>query len=72
MRSATAMPLMTRSGQTIALRGFDEEEVDVRLKLIAGENNEANLGPIDDFEVKNVYVEVYGTVEPVIIPEESE
>jgi hypothetical protein len=60
------------SDGAIALRGFDEEEVDVRLKLIAGENNEANLGPIDDFEVKNVYVEVYGTVEPVIIPEESE
>lgn len=54
----------------IALRGFDEEEVDVRLKLIAGKNSEATLGPIDDFEVKGIEVEVYGTVEPVIVPSE--
>jgi hypothetical protein len=54
----------------IALRGFDEEEVNVRLKLISGENSEATAGPMDDFEVKNVEVEIFGTVEPVVIPAE--
>jgi len=52
----------------ISLKGFDEEEVNVRLKLISGKNTKATLGPQDDFEVRNVYVEVYGTVEPVAVP----
>jgi len=52
----------------ISLKGFDEEEVNVRLKLISGKNTKATLGPQDDFEVRNVYVEVYGTVEPVVVP----
>lgn len=59
------------SDGAIALRGFDEEEVSVRLTLISGNNPDASAGPQDDFEVKNVYVEVYGTVEPVIVPAEE-
>ncbi len=55
----------------ISLKGFDEEQVNVRLKLISGKNNEATLGPQDDFEVRDIYVEVYGTVEPVIVAGEA-
>lgn len=60
------------SDGAIALKGFDEEQVDVRLKLISGKNADASGGPQDDFEIKNMYVEIYGTVEPVIIPVESQ
>ncbi len=52
----------------ISLKGFDEEQVDVRLKLISGKNTKATLGPQDDFEIRDMYVEVYGTVEPVVVP----
>lgn len=55
----------------IALKGFEEEEVDVRLKLISGDNPDASGGPQDDFEIKDMYVEIYGTVEPVILPAEE-
>lgn len=54
----------------IALKGFDEEAISVRLYLKSGENKKATAGPWDDFEIKDMYVEIYGTVEPVVVPDE--
>lgn len=58
----------TWSKGAIALKGFDEEEVSVRLYVRSGENKKATGGPWDDFELRNVYVEIYGTVEPIVVP----
>lgn len=59
------------SPAAITVRGSDEEGQSFQLKLLSGDNPDANLGPQDDFEVRNVYLEVFGTVEPVIIPSED-
>jgi hypothetical protein len=55
----------------ISLRGVEAGRVTVR--LVAGENRRLAAGVrFDDFEVRNVRLDIYGTNEPTVLPETKE